>query len=225
MTSPAVIRLFRFRPVRPAFDQILRGVLVPELQAEAGLLDLLVARRGPDELGDRVMASIWSSRERMADVLGESFEPTARFHPELLGETTDRSLEVVPIEFAVRRPDRPGSSILRLSHGRVRPGRRPDYVAAARDGTEADIAAGRGPAVLYLATAGEDRFVTISAWRSWEEVAEATGGDVAQPIATRHPELILEFEAVHFELLPFGETRRPREAGSIPVAAEAGSPD
>ncbi len=56
-------------------------------------------------------------------------------------------------------------------------------------------------------------------------MAAATGGDVAQPIATRHPELILDFEAIHFELLPFGETRRPREPGSIPAAAKAGSAD
>ena len=223
MANPPVIRLFRFRPVRPAFDQIMRGVLIPDLEAQPGLLDVLVARRGPDELGDRIIASVWSSREQMAEVLGELFEPTSRFDPELLGETTDRSLEVVPIEFGVRRPDRPVSTILRVSHGRVRLGRRPDYIAAAREGTESDIAAGRGPAVLYLSTAGDDRFVTISAWPSWTEVAEATGGDVAQPIATRHPELILDFEAVHFELLPFGQTRRPRDPGSIPAAAEAGS--
>jgi hypothetical protein len=222
LADPPVIRLFRFRPVRPAFDHILRTVLIPDLAAQSGLLEVLVGRRGADELDDRVVVSIWSSRERMVEVLGESFEPTSPFHPELLAETTDRTLEIASIEFADRGPDQPRPTILRVSHGRVSAGRRPVYIAAARDGTAADIAAGRGPAVLYLSTIGDDEFVTVSAWTAWAELAAATGGDVAQPIATRHPELIVEFTADHFELLPLGEPRPAREGNAIQLVAESG---
>lgn len=222
MADPPVIRLFRFRPVRPAFDHILRTVLIPDLTAQSGLLEVLIGRRGADELDDRLVVSVWSSRERMVEVLGESFEPAGPFHPELLAETTDRTLEIAPVEFAVRHPDEPQPTILRVSHGRVRTGRRPDYIAAARDGTVDDIATGRGPAVLYLTTVGDDQFVTVSAWTAWAEVAAATGGDVAQPIATRHPELIVEFAADHFELLPMAEPRRSRDGSTAALVAEPG---
>jgi len=46
--------------------------------------------------------------------------------------------------------------------------------------------------------------VTISTWATWQAVADATGGDIKQPIATRHPELIVDFVATHFEILPVG---------------------
>jgi heme-degrading monooxygenase HmoA len=90
-TSTAeVIRLFRFRPVRTAFDSILRDDMIPALLEMDGIVDVYVGRQGPDELGPRVIATIWTSREAMAAGVGESFDRPI-FRPEYLQETIDRS--------------------------------------------------------------------------------------------------------------------------------------
>ena len=73
-----------------------------------------IGRQGPEELGPRLIATVWDSRDAMATAVGESFDQPI-FLPKYLDETTDRVLEVkafVPIRamtpsaipaFALRR--------------------------------------------------------------------------------------------------------------------------
>jgi hypothetical protein len=201
-----VLRLFRFRPVRKGFDAILRDELIPDLVAFPDLVDVYVGRQGPDEMGDRLVASVWASRAGMSGAVGDSFEP-ATFHPEYLGETTDRILETHGLDIALRfdaaEVDRRlTTGILRLARGHIEPGELDAYREDVRIGTLADAEAGHGPLALYLATEPPDRFLTLSVWSSWSVLEAATGGDVRRPIATRHAERIKDWGAVHYEVLP-----------------------
>ena len=52
--------------------------------------------------------------------------------------------------------------------------------------------------------------MTLSVWSSWSALEVATGGDVGRPIATRHEERLLAWEAAHYEVLPnMGHPRSP----------------
>jgi hypothetical protein len=201
VAEPPILRLFSFRPVQSAFDAVMRDVMVPDLRLFPGMLDLYLGRRGPDELGPRLIASIWSSRSAMIPAVGEHFDPPI-FHPEYLDSTADRVLEILPLAVSLRfeRPEQ--ARIMRALRGRIRPGERDAYIEEARIGTLADDAAGRGPIALHLGTGpGDDDFVTVSIWEKWSDIEAATGGDVERPIATRHPERIIEWDASHFELI------------------------
>jgi hypothetical protein len=199
LPEPSIIRLFRFRPVGSAFDSILRGVMLPELRQMPGLVDVFLGRRGPDELGPRLNATVWTSREAMVAGVGENFDPPI-FHPEYIDETTDRVLEILPLAISMPFDGVGTPRILRTFRGTCRPGERDAYIEEARNGTIADVDAGRGPLALHLAIGpGDDDFVTISVWESWTAVETATGGDVRRPVATRHPELIARWDAEHFE--------------------------
>ena len=121
-----------------------------------------LGRRGPDELGPRVTqdATVWTSREAMVAGVGEDFEPPI-FHPEYIDETTDRVLEILPIAISMPFDGVGTPRILRTLHGTARPGERAAYIEEARNGTIADIDAGRGPLALHLAIGpGDDDFVT-----------------------------------------------------------------
>lgn len=206
MTGPQVLRLFRFQPVRKGFDAVLRDVLVPDLLAFPDLVDAYVGRHGPDEMGERLIASVWESRSTMAAAVGETFDPPI-FHPEHLAATTDRVLEIHELDVTLRFEDapadrQPATGIMRLAHGQVRPGELANYRDDVRGGTLSDVEAGYGPLALYLAVGPPDRFMTLSVWSSWSLLETATGGDVRRPIATRHRERIRAFEAVHYEVLP-----------------------
>jgi hypothetical protein len=199
--SEPVLRLFHFRPLRSAFDGVLRDVMVPDLRQFAGLVHLCVGRRGPDELGPRLIASVWASRAAMAEAVGEHFDPPI-FHPELINETEERVLEVLPLAILLRFEGDAPPRIMRAFRGRVRPGERAAYLEEARVGTLADVDAGGGPLALHLAIGpGDDDFLTISVWTSWSAIEAATGGDIERPIATRHPERIVEWDASHFEIV------------------------
>lgn len=202
MSEPArVLRLFRFRPVRSAFDGILRDVMLPDLRRMPGLVDVHLGRRGPDELGPRLLATVWVSHEAMADAVGESFDRPV-FHPEYLEETTERELEIAPLAVSMASDGTRPATILRTLHGKVVPGQRDVYLEHARQGYLADIDAGRGPLAIHIGTGpGDDDFVTLSVWNAWGTLEAATGGDIRRPIATRHPELILTWEAAHFEII------------------------
>ena len=201
MAEQPVLRLFSFRPVQAAFDAVLREVMVPDLRLSQGLQELYVGRRGPDELGPRLIASIWTSRTAMISAVGEDFDPPV-FHPEYLDATADRILEINPLAISLRF-ERPGPArIMRALRGRIRPGEREAYVGEAHAGTLADVEAGGGPLALHLAIGpGDDDFLTVSVWENWSAIEAATGGDIERPIATRHPERIVEWEASHFEIV------------------------
>jgi hypothetical protein len=201
-----VLRVFRFQPVRKGFDATLRDVLVPDLLAMADVVEVYVGRQGPEEMGERLVASIWASRSAMASAVGEDFDHPV-FHPEHLAETTERVLEIHELDITLRFHDaearsQPATGILRLVRGQVRPGELATYRDEVRVGTVADVEHGHGPLALYLAVEPPDRFVTLSVWSSWAALEAATGGNISRPIATRHEERIEAWEAVHYEILP-----------------------
>jgi hypothetical protein len=197
-----VIRLFGFRPTRPSFDNVLRDWIVPAICGQPGVIDAYAGRRGPDELGPRLVVSAWESAEAMAFAFGASARLNG-LDPEAVDGIADASAEVRRAEIAEWSgplPDRP--RIIRIIRGTAQAGGLEAYIAEARAGVAADIAAGHGPTAFYLARgAGEDSFVAISVWTAWEAIEQATGGDIRRPTATRHPELIASWEAAHFEAL------------------------
>jgi hypothetical protein len=216
-TESRVIRLFKFRPVRAAFDLILRDKMVPALLQLPGLSELYVGRQGPEELGPRLIGTVWESRESMASAVGESLDHPI-FLPEYLHETTDRELEFFPLAFGYRfdRLEPPG--VLRLVNGQVQAGGLDRYVDQARAGTLADADQGKGPMALYLAPRAADRFVTLSVWSDWASLQEATGGEVNRPIATRHAQLLEAWQAEHYEAIPgLGEPARAINAEAAPA--------
>jgi hypothetical protein len=192
--------------MRKGFDAILRDELIPDLVAFPDLVDVYVGRQGPDEMGERLVASVWESRSAMAAAVGEGFDP-ATFHPEHLHETTDRVLEMEDLAIAMRFDHPPAMSestagILRVARGHIHPGELDAYREDVRLGTLADADAGHGPLALYLAVDPPDRFLTFSVWSAWSVLEAATGGDVRRPLATRHAERIKDWGAVHYETLP-----------------------
>jgi hypothetical protein len=205
----AHLRLFRFVPVRTAFDEILRDQMIPDLCRLPGLLDVHGGRQGPGDLGRRVIASIWATGAEMREGVGESFDE-GRFHPEHLDETTERELTILPILVRTAREPMPRSGILRLARGRVRPGELAAYGDDVLAGTERDARAGYGPCTLVLAGGEDDRFMTFSVWPDWAAIEHATGSDIQRPITTRQPERIIEWSVEFYERLP----DLPRPGGS-----------
>ena len=88
-----------------------------------------------------------------------------------------------------------------MLRGDVRPGELESYVADVRHGVELDAREAHGPTGLFLGEAGTDALVTVSAWRDWEHIERATGGNVSRPLATRHPERLQRWHVEHYELV------------------------
>lgn len=198
MDHGPVIRLFTFRPVHPAFDEILRRELIPELRSQVGIVDCYSGRQGPDELGPRVVASIWRDHAAMVEAVSETL---GVFRPDRLEETTDRVLEVMPLRVAERFAMDGEPRILRVLRGRVRAGEMDQYEQDVRHGMALDIENATGPAALYLAHDPPDGFLTMSVWHDWRDIERATGGDIHQPRATRRPERLVDFEVDHYEMV------------------------
>lgn len=195
-----ILRLFLARPVRLAFDTVVREVMIPDLRAQPGVIAVWAGRQGPDELGDRALVSLWTSQAAMIAAMGEDLE-RSRFHPEYLTETVARRLAVLPVlvEVGTERPVR--ATILRIARGRLT---RIDLGTYARDveaGASRDLERGRGPETLILGADGPDRFVTVSTWADWDALAAATGASIEQPVRTREQHAIDGFSAVHLELV------------------------
>jgi heme-degrading monooxygenase HmoA len=196
-----VLRLFRFRPAVAGFDAELRDVLMPDIRRLPGNLGAFAGRSGPDDDGERLVASAWASQEAMAAGVGESFDAPV-FHPELLDGSTDRRLDILPIVFSLP-PDRAvEAGILRLVFGRTLPGDLDAYLAAVQAGALADRAAGIGPVALYLSALAPDAFATLSVWASWADLETATGADIHETARTRHEALLDRWTADHFEAVP-----------------------
>jgi hypothetical protein len=195
------LRLFHCRPVRAAFDQLLRDVMIPDLWRQPGIERILAGRRGPDETGDRLVASVWSSLADMHAAMGEDIE-RSRFHPEYLPETTDRRLEVLPVVVALGAGSPPPGGVLRLARGRLRSTEVDAYAVDVRDGFARDLVHGHGPHSLVLARLSPREFVTLSAWVDWERIERATGASVDQPVHTQREHELDAFSAEHYELVP-----------------------
>ena len=198
MDHGLVIRLFTFRPARPAFDEILRRELIPELRSMAGLVDCYSGRQGPDELGPRVVASIWRDHAAMVEAVSETL---GVLRPDRLEETTDQVLEIMPLRVCEKFALDGEPRILRVLRGRVRPGEMEHYEEDVRHGMALDIESATGPAALYLAEDPPDGFLTMSVWLDWPDIERATCGDVHQPRATRRPERLVDFEVHHYEMV------------------------
>ncbi len=116
MSEPAIVRLFHFQTVRPAFDATLRDSVLPDLRALPGVMRVWAGRQGPDEVGTRLIVSVWSSRVAMKAALGDDPEDT-RFHPEHLDDTVDRRLEVLSLVVMEANPAPLATGILRVTRG------------------------------------------------------------------------------------------------------------
>jgi hypothetical protein len=197
---PRVLRLFRFKPATPQFDETVRRTLLPDLGQLPGLLDVVAGRRVSIADDDRVVASIWRSWSDMQDAVGASPEESP-FHPELLEESTNRKFAAAPIVFGDLYRAGAEPRVLRVVEGSVHDGEFDRYVAEAEAGTRDDAAAGRGPVTLYLARSGTNDFVTLSTWIEWDDVQDSTGGDIRRPQATRHAERLVAWSASHFEIV------------------------
>ena len=193
----AVLRLFSFQAARGGFDETLRTIMIPDLLAMPGILDLYVGRQGPDDLGPRIVASVWESRQSMLDAIGDTL---GTFHPEYLDATSDQRLEISELGVSWRSEIRP-VRILRVLRGEVRTGELELYLEDVQHGVELDAVDRHGPTALYLGKLGGDRFVTVSAWRDWSDIEQATGGNVNQPRATRHPERLVGWDVQHYEVV------------------------
>jgi hypothetical protein len=197
MADDAVIRLFSFRAVMPAFDEILRHELMPELCTKPGLVDCYSGRQGPD--GSRLVASVWRDQAAMVDALG--LEPGGPFHPEYMDATTDRAVAALGLRISERFPVAEAPRILRILRGRVKPGELDAYVEDVRHGTAHDADSPNGPTSLYLGVDADGSFATVSAWRDWHHIELATGGDIHRPRATRRPERLLDWDVDHYEIV------------------------
>jgi hypothetical protein len=205
MDDRTFLRVITFAPSRPGLiDSVLRDELVPELASRRDIIDVYVARHGPSDTGERVVASIWSPPDAASPNPDEIGLLSARLaDPDCI---QDVRLSVEPIAVALNF-DRPEEArILRVFEGEVTDVGLPDYVEDVRRGALADAAENPGLIALYLAAGTESRFRTVSAWTCWEAIEAATGGDVAHPIRTRLSDRVTIVKAIHYEVLP-GTTR------------------
>jgi hypothetical protein len=201
LAEPGVIRLLRFRPAKAAFDAVLRTEIVPAMRQLDGLVDVFAGRQGPGDQGPRLMASVWRSPESMAAALGVAgTDHGGGLEP--IDGSSECELLWLPLAFGFRSPTTTAPAVLRFVTGRVRPDELDAYIAEAHEGTIADADAGRGPVALYLAPDPPNAFRTLSVWVDWETLQVATGGDVNRPIATRHAERLVDWQAEHYEILP-----------------------
>ena len=200
MADAALIRILHFRPQRVDFDAQLREQFIPILLGQDGLVDLIAGRHGPDERGPRIVASVWTPG---AVVALPPWTDQAVVDPGSWIGNEPPAPEVMPIRAMFRSDSGDPARVLRIFRGRVRPTELAAYVDEAANGTRADAQAGRGPLALYLATddSAADTFVTVSAWADWSVIEAATGGDVRRPVATRHPERLIDADVTHYEVI------------------------
>jgi hypothetical protein len=202
MPEPTLMRLFGFRPVGSGaeLDAALRDQVVPDLLEAPGISDVYVARGSTEGAGERVIASIWESRDAMTAELGEA-SVIGRFQPERVEDLMSSRLDVLPLAIGMTydRPNPP--TILRVYRGRVQPGELDNYVEEARLGALADAEMNPGLVALYLGTGRPTRFITVSAWTAWEAIEKATGGDIRTPVRTRNSPRIEVGTAAHYEIL------------------------
>ncbi len=214
MEGEGILRLWSLRPQghTSVVDTHIRNVIGPAADGAEGLHALFVARRVVDRTEERILASVWASTE----AVDAATRPGRLLSLER--ELGEGAVELMPIILAIAPPDSEGAgpTLLRVFRGDVRPGELDAYVVAARRGTFEDVAAGAGPVGLYLAVAGPDRFVTVSAWQSWERIQIATGGNVQSPIATRHVRHLVSGVVAHYEILPSAEIRPRPVPGLLP---------
>jgi hypothetical protein len=197
----AFVRLLSFHPaeVGTVTDQYVREVMVPGLRGQPEVRHVYAGRAGPDDVGERMVASVW---DLAADGDEAPVEISGRLAFEAGEAITEVTIEVYPLILSLPFDLADEARILRVFRGQARPGELPMYVEEARDGTYADVAARHGPAALFLGVGKPDRFITVSVWAAWENIAAATGGNLRQPMATRHARRLESGIATHYEIVP-----------------------
>jgi hypothetical protein len=206
VTDGTFLRVFTFEPSHAAeIDSTLRDHVLQELCEKDGILEAYAARRGPGDIGERVIATVWRSREAMDTGAVEADIIAAR-HTEYGDGVGGSHIEALPVAVRLSIERQEPARILRILWGEMREGGLDGYVEDVRQGAVAD-GRGEGLICLYLGIAAADRFVTVSAWTGWDAIEAATGGNLQRPIATRFPERVKILEAGHYEILP--DTSRP----------------
>ena len=103
MSDVSVVRLFRCRPRELEFDRVARDILLPDLVRLPGCTAAVVGRRGPDQMGERAIVSLWTDRGSMVEAMGDHIS-ASHFHPEFLDATTEHRLDVHPVVVDSHRP-------------------------------------------------------------------------------------------------------------------------
>jgi hypothetical protein len=191
----AIVRLSRFRTTRPAFDAALRTAVLPDLRRRPGILGVLAGRKGPEEIGPRLLATLWPSDDAMQEALGENADDAG------LAGAIERRIEVLPVTLAHLAPLPLPTGILRVARARLRDTDLSAYAQLVSDELLRLQASGRGPSDLVMAGSHADAFVMVSTWPDWSALEEATGASVSEPLRTKRLAALEGFEADHYELL------------------------
>jgi hypothetical protein len=187
-------------------DRTLRACM-PVYAAQDGNTVTWLGRRGPTPIEERVVASVWSSRQ----ALDQATDIVELLRAHGTGATTVVSsrIDVLPVRLhEVFERDRP-MAILRVFRGRTRPGELEAYLDEARAGTHLDGARADGPGALVCGSDGQATFVTVSLWPDWSAIEACTGGNIQRPLATRNAARIEEGSPTHFEIVPSEPARAP----------------
>jgi hypothetical protein len=199
-SEPSVLRLLVFAPSADDgyVDNALRSLA--RSLAALPLCSIDVGRR-QDEARERVIATTWPDIATMLAALGPKSEHGLASIEELQ-VVADARVVVLPLAFSLTFDRSSPPAVLRVFRGRARPGELHEYTTEIREGTFADASAAHGPLALCLAHDEPDRFVTVSTWTDLDTIMTATGGSLANPIATRHSDRLLEGTADLYEILP-----------------------
>ena len=199
MHDAATVRLFYFRTLRPGFDAALREIMLPDLRAVPGVAGVWAGRQGPDEVGARLVVSVWSSGEAMRDALGDDPDD-GRFHGEYLPEIANRQLAIMPLVLMDGSPEPLTTGIMRVARGRLLESDLATYGNLVLSYLAALRTSGAGPNSVVLASAGDRAFVMMSTWTDWAAIEVATGASASEPLRTERAGLAA-FQADHYELV------------------------
>lgn len=180
-------------------DQQLRDIVLPGLHAQPGMRYAYPGRTGASDLGQRLVASVWEFE-------GGGEQPpahlTALLPFEGVAGMSEVTLELVPLVVNLPFESAEEPRILRVFRGQIGPGGLEYIVQAARDGTYENVVAQHGPAAMFLGVQQPDRFLSVSVWTAWDNIEAATGGNLREPIGTRHLQNLAAGSVEHYEILP-----------------------
>jgi hypothetical protein len=211
----AIVRLSQFRTARPGFDAVLRESVLPELRGHAGVLRVFAGRQGPDEIGLRILVSVWEAEE----ALNRAFSGNPVAEPAVLDETSARHVEILPVVVSSIGEASVGGAtsstgILRVGRATLRDGELESYAKLVTRDLEAGADGGAAPRAVLLAGWGERGFLMVSTWPDWASIEAATGASVADPLRTKRLAGLEGFHADHYELL----LDAPGLAAQLPTA-------
>ena len=208
MPHARFLRVVSFQPgvAESAFDAGLRDVVVPRLADAEAVVDVWVGRHGSRDDRARVLASTWR-----VDPEAEPDGPLDVAALRGLGGNVVAigDVEQVALLIHARFERTEPTRVLRVFHGRVRPGELETYIDLARAGMLADSVAYDGLIAFALGARPPDAFITVSVWTGWPAIEAATGGNTRQPFMTRNAQLLETFRVAHFEVLPDAPDKGP----------------